>query len=103
MDGGVRSGADVVKAIALGAKAVGIGRSFLYANGTHGEEGVVRLCQSEFLSIKDALHPWLIRCSPCRRDHKYNEEHRRATPGGPQARDGGPGRAVGREQCSSLC
>ncbi|KIR68597.1 L-mandelate dehydrogenase [Cryptococcus bacillisporus CA1873] len=45
MDGGVRSGADVVKAIALGAKAVGIGRSFLYANGTHGEEGVVRLCQ----------------------------------------------------------
>ncbi|ODN81596.1 hypothetical protein L202_02008 [Cryptococcus amylolentus CBS 6039] len=45
MDGGVRSGADVVKAIALGAKAVGLGRSFLYANGTHGEEGVVRLCQ----------------------------------------------------------
>ncbi|WVR07303.1 hypothetical protein IAU60_004344 [Kwoniella sp. DSM 27419] len=45
MDGGVRSGADVVKAVALGAKAVGLGRSFLYANGTHGEEGVVRLCQ----------------------------------------------------------
>ncbi|WVQ83117.1 hypothetical protein IAT38_005255 [Cryptococcus sp. DSM 104549] len=45
LDGGVRSGADVVKAVALGAKAVGLGRSFLYANGTHGEEGVVRLCQ----------------------------------------------------------
>ncbi|WVQ73082.1 hypothetical protein IAR50_002645 [Cryptococcus sp. DSM 104548] len=45
MDGGVRSGSDVVKALALGAKAVGLGRSFLYANGTHGEEGVVRLCQ----------------------------------------------------------
>ncbi|OCF40439.1 L-mandelate dehydrogenase [Kwoniella heveanensis CBS 569] len=45
MDGGVRSGSDVVKALALGAKAVGLGRSFLYANGTHGEEGVVRLCE----------------------------------------------------------
>ena len=48
MDGGVRSGADVVKALALGAKAVGLGRPFLYANGTHGEDGVVRLCQSEY-------------------------------------------------------
>jgi len=47
IDGGVRSGADVVKALALGAKAVGLGRPFLYANGTHGEEGVVRVCQSE--------------------------------------------------------
>lgn len=48
IDGGVRSGADVVKALALGAKAVGLGRTFLYANGTHGQEGVERVCQSEF-------------------------------------------------------
>lgn len=47
IDGGVRSGADVVKALALGAKAVGLGRPFLYANGTHGQDGVVRVCQSE--------------------------------------------------------
>lgn len=47
IDGGVRSGADVVKALALGAKAVGLGRPFLYANGTHGQEGVVRVCQSK--------------------------------------------------------
>jgi hypothetical protein len=47
VDGGVRSGADVVKALALGAKAVGLGRPFLYANGTHGQEGVERVCQSE--------------------------------------------------------
>ncbi|OSS52567.1 hypothetical protein B5807_02203 [Epicoccum nigrum] len=45
IDGGVRSGADVVKALALGAKAVGIGRPILYANGTHGEEGVTRMLQ----------------------------------------------------------
>lgn len=47
IDGGVRSGADVVKCLALGAKAVGLGRPFLYANGTHGQDGVVRVCQSE--------------------------------------------------------
>ncbi|KAJ4250907.1 hypothetical protein NW762_011557 [Fusarium torreyae] len=45
VDGGFRSGADVVKALALGAKAVGMGRPFLYANGTHGEEGVSRVLQ----------------------------------------------------------
>ena len=47
IDGGVRSGADVVKALALGAKAVGIGRPILYANGTHGEDGVTRVLQSK--------------------------------------------------------
>ncbi len=40
MDGGIRSGQDVLKAIALGAKGVYIGRSFLYGLGAMGEEGV---------------------------------------------------------------
>lgn len=48
LDGGVRSGADVVKALALGAKAVGLGRPFLYANGTHGQQGAERVCESEY-------------------------------------------------------
>lgn len=48
VDGGVRSGADVVKALSLGAKAVGIGRPILYANGTHGEEGVERVLKSVY-------------------------------------------------------
>ncbi|KIM85387.1 hypothetical protein PILCRDRAFT_778154 [Piloderma croceum F 1598] len=43
MDGGVRRGTDVLKAICLGAKAVGLGRPFLYAQSAYGEAGVVRL------------------------------------------------------------
>jgi L-lactate dehydrogenase (cytochrome) len=40
MDGGIRSGQDVLKAYALGAKGVYIGRSMLYGLGAMGEEGV---------------------------------------------------------------
>ncbi len=40
MDGGIRSGQDVIKAIALGAKGTYIGRAFLYGLGAMGEEGV---------------------------------------------------------------
>ena len=43
MDGGVRRGADIFKALALGAKGVGMGRPFLYAMSTYGQEGVERL------------------------------------------------------------
>jgi L-lactate dehydrogenase (cytochrome) len=42
MDGGVRSGQDVLKAVALGAKGVMIGRAFLYGLGAMGEEGVTK-------------------------------------------------------------
>lgn len=40
MDGGVRRGSDVVKALALGARAVMIGRPYLWALGAHGQTGV---------------------------------------------------------------
>ncbi|GGB02410.1 alpha-hydroxy-acid oxidizing enzyme [Brucella endophytica] len=40
MDGGVRSGQDVLKALALGAQGVFIGRPFLYGLGAMGKEGV---------------------------------------------------------------
>ena len=42
MDGGIRSGQDVIKALALGAKGVYIGRPFLYGLGAMGEQGVTR-------------------------------------------------------------
>jgi L-lactate dehydrogenase (cytochrome) len=42
MDGGIRSGQDVLKAVALGAKGTLIGRAFLYGLGALGEAGVTR-------------------------------------------------------------
>jgi isopentenyl diphosphate isomerase/L-lactate dehydrogenase-like FMN-dependent dehydrogenase len=51
LDGGVRRGTDVLKAIALGASAVMIGRPYLYALATGGAEGVahcVNLLRRDF-------------------------------------------------------
>ncbi|KAI0753133.1 glyoxylate dehydrogenase [Daedaleopsis nitida] len=45
VDGGVRRASDVLKAIALGAKAVGVGRPFLYAFCAYGQEGVEKAIQ----------------------------------------------------------
>ena len=42
MDGGIRSGQDVLKAIALGAKGTMIGRAFVYGLGAMGEAGVTK-------------------------------------------------------------
>jgi len=42
MDGGIRSGQDVLKAWALGARGTYIGRAFLYGLGALGEAGVAR-------------------------------------------------------------
>src|SRR5215213_3957952 len=40
LDGGIRRGSDAVKAMALGAKAVMIGRAYLWGMGANGERGV---------------------------------------------------------------
>jgi len=45
LDGGIRSGQDVLKAVALGAKGTMIGRSFLYGLGAMGEAGVTKALQ----------------------------------------------------------
>jgi L-lactate dehydrogenase (cytochrome) len=39
-DGGIRRGSDIVKAVALGARAASIGRAYLYGLGAAGERGV---------------------------------------------------------------
>jgi L-lactate dehydrogenase (cytochrome) len=45
MDGGIRSGQHVLKAMALGAKGTYIGRAFVYGLGAMGEEGVTKALQ----------------------------------------------------------
>ncbi|BAE55771.1 unnamed protein product [Aspergillus oryzae RIB40] len=45
VDGGIQRGTDVVKALALGAKAVGIGRAALYGLAAGGQSGVERTLQ----------------------------------------------------------
>ncbi|MDO4682795.1 MAG: alpha-hydroxy acid oxidase [Lautropia sp.] len=42
LDSGIRSGQDVIRSIAMGAKGVFIGRAFLYGLGAMGEKGVTR-------------------------------------------------------------
>ena len=54
IDGGFERGSDILKAIALGATAVGIGRPFLYSL-VYGQKGVEYLSQSK-----------LFRCPPRR-------------------------------------
>jgi isopentenyl diphosphate isomerase/L-lactate dehydrogenase-like FMN-dependent dehydrogenase len=46
LDSGVRSGADVVKALALGADAVLIGRPFLWGLAANGEAGVLAVLRT---------------------------------------------------------
>ncbi|KAL4929862.1 L-lactate dehydrogenase (cytochrome) [Aspergillus undulatus] len=51
IDGGVRRATDILKALCLGAKGVGIGRPFLYAMSAYGQPGVDRAMQL----LKDEL------------------------------------------------
>jgi lactate 2-monooxygenase len=55
LDSGIRSGVDVVKALALGAKAVLVGRLCAYALAVGGEEGVKKALQDLMKEIDSAL------------------------------------------------
>jgi len=58
IDGAIQRGTDVVKALCLGAKAVGLGRAFLYAQSAYGEVGVVhmvRILQREIRFVMQSL------------------------------------------------
>jgi len=47
LDGGARRGTDVLMALALGARGVGLGRPFLFAQAAYGEKGAIRAIRSE--------------------------------------------------------
>jgi isopentenyl diphosphate isomerase/L-lactate dehydrogenase-like FMN-dependent dehydrogenase len=54
IDGGVRRGTDVLKALALGATAVGIGRPYVWGLASFGEagvDGVLQILDDEFVTI----------------------------------------------------
>jgi L-lactate dehydrogenase (cytochrome) len=45
LDGGVRSGQDVLKSVCLGARGVWLGRAFVYGLGARGEQGVTEVIE----------------------------------------------------------
>ena len=55
-DSGVRNGTDVAKALALGAKMVGIGRPFVYGLALQGEDGVRHVIRSILGELDLSLH-----------------------------------------------
>ncbi|KAF4961535.1 hypothetical protein FGADI_159 [Fusarium gaditjirri] len=72
IDGGVRRGSDVLKALCLGARGVGIGRPFLYAMAAYGQKGLekaIRIYKDELernmrllgCTSIDQLHPGLVK------------------------------------------
>lgn len=61
VDGGIRRSTDMIKALCLGAKGVGIGRPFLYAMSSYGSDGVDRAMQ--LLKDEMEMNMRLIGCS----------------------------------------
>ena len=55
LDGGVRRGSDVVKAVALGARAVMIGRAYLWGLAANGQAGVENVLDVLRMGIDSAL------------------------------------------------
>lgn len=61
VDGGVRRATDIIKALCLGAKGVGIGRPFLYAMSAYGLDGVNKAMQ--LLKDEMEMNMRLIGCT----------------------------------------
>ena len=75
MDGGIRRGGDIVKAMCLGAQAVLIGRAYAYGLAAAGYDGVVRALQILRADLERTLR--LLGCeSIAALDHSYVETPR---------------------------
>ena len=90
LDGGVRRGTDILKAIALGATGVGLGRPFMYAvaSGTDGVLRAIQLLSDEIettmrllgVNSLDELNPSYLNCSILERElpeHNFRSAVRR--------------------------
>lgn len=65
VDGGVKRGTDIVKALCLGAKGVGIGRAALFGLGAGGQAGVERTFESKSLPCRQwSLANWILTMCP---------------------------------------
>ena len=84
LDSGIRRGADVVKALALGARAVLVGRAALYGLAVGGADGVERVLGLLREEIELALA--LCGCSLARRGHARPRRPRRLGNPVPRAR-----------------
>jgi len=72
LDGGIRRGTDIVKALCLGARAVLCGRAYAYGLGAGGEAGVTRAIQILRTDLIRTLK--LLGCASVRElDHSYVE------------------------------
>jgi len=72
LDGGIRRGTDIVKALCLGARAVLCGRAYAYGLGAGGEAGVTRAIQILTTDLIRTLK--LLGCASVRElDHSYVE------------------------------
>lgn len=86
LDGGVRRGADVAKAVALGAKAVLVGRAYAYGLGAAGREGVAKALEILRTELERTLK--LLGCpSVAELDESYLGEPRGWPPAAGVARE----------------
>ena len=60
VDGGIRRGTDIVKALCLGARGVGLGRAALFGLGAGGQAGVERTLESKFYFLSFAAAAFFI-------------------------------------------
>ena len=73
LDGGVRRGTDVIKALCLGARAVMVGRAYLFGLGAGGQSGVDRAL--ELLSAETRRNMALLGCPSVQQlDSRYVRE-----------------------------
>src|SRR6266404_1697699 len=61
VDGGIRRGTDVVKALAIGARAVCIGRPYLWWLGAFGQPGVERVLEIMRVETRSAMQQCGVR------------------------------------------